>query len=144
MQQPLRSKEQSVEHAAAMPNQAFDLRSTLEWLRASGELIETDKEVDPDLQVTGLQKHMDGGCPVLFNNVKGKPNHRVITNLFGDIAIINRMFGWKDDVDRVRKLAHALSHPIKPVEVAQRDRGGRRHHANARRQFTLRQSVGDP
>ena len=42
-----------------------------------GELIETDKEVDPDLQVTGLQKHMDGGCPVLFNNVKGKPNHRV-------------------------------------------------------------------
>jgi len=121
MQQSLRSKEQSEEHAAAMPNQAFDLRSTLEWLRASGELIETDKEVDPDLQVTGLQKHMDGGCPVLFNNVKGKPNHRVITNLFGDMAIINRMFGWKDDADRVRRLAHALSHPIKPVEVAQRD-----------------------
>ncbi len=101
MQQPVR-KEQ---HAAATPNQAFDLRSTLEWLRASGELIETDKEVDPDLQVTGLQKHMDGGCPVLFNNVKGKPNHRVITNLFGDMAIINRMFGWKDDAERVRKLA---------------------------------------
>src|SRR6266566_8361138 len=120
MQQVARSKEKRSEaHSAAMPNQAFDLRSTLEWLRASGELIETDKEVDPDLQVTGLQKHMDGGCPVLFNNVKGKPNHRVITNLFGDMAIINRMFGWADDADRVRKLAHALSHPIKPVEIAQ-------------------------
>ena len=90
-----------------------------DWLRATGELIETDKEVDPDLQVTGLQKHMDGGCPVLFNNVKGKPNHRVITNLFGDMAIINQMFGWKDDAERVRKLAHALSHPMKPVEIAQ-------------------------
>src|SRR6516165_2920154 len=115
-----RSKDpRSEPQAGALPNQAFDLRSTLEWLRASGELIETDKEVDPDLQVTGLQKHMDGGCPVLFNNVKGKPNHRVITNLFGDMAIINRMFGWKDDAARVRKLAYALSHPIKPVEIPQ-------------------------
>ena len=117
-----RSKDQRSEpQAGALPNQAFDLRSTLEWLRASGELIETDKEVDPDLQVTGLQKHMDGGCPVLFNNVKGKPNHRVITNLFGDMAIINRMFGWKDDAERVRKLAYALSHPIPPVEISQNE-----------------------
>src|SRR5262252_3782077 len=117
-----RSKDQRSEpQAGALPNQAFDLRSTLEWLRASGELIETDKEVDPDLQVTGLQKHMDGGCPVLFNTVKGKPNHRVITNLFGDMAIINRMFGWKDDAERVRKLAYALSHPIPPVEIPQNE-----------------------
>src|ERR1700752_4875041 len=93
MQQPV-PKEQTT---AATPNQAFDLRSTLQWLRSNGELIETDKEVDPDLQITGLQKHMDGGCPVLFNNVKDRPNHRVITNLFGDMAIINKMFGWQDD-----------------------------------------------
>src|SRR6204780_2995262 len=114
MQQQLRKDD-----TPATPNQAFDLRSTLEWLRASGELIETDKEVDPGLQSTGPQKHMDGGCPILVNNVKGKPNHRVITNLFGDIAIINRMFGWTDDAERVRKLAYALSHPLKPVEIAQ-------------------------
>jgi 3-polyprenyl-4-hydroxybenzoate decarboxylase len=41
---------------------AFDLRNALDWLRTQGDLIETDKEVDPDLEVTGLQKHMDGGC----------------------------------------------------------------------------------
>ena len=70
-----------------------------------GDLIETDKEVDPDLEITGLQKHMDGGCPVLFNNVKGKPHHRAVTNLFGDMNVINKMFGWKDDVERTRKLA---------------------------------------
>ena len=63
--------------AVQATQQARDLRTALEWLRQQGDLIETDKEVDPDLQVTGLQKHMDGGCPVLFNNVKGKPNHRV-------------------------------------------------------------------
>src|SRR5271154_5895358 len=120
MQKPLRKNEQANDQQERpTPNQAFDLRSTLEWLRASGALIETDKEVDPDLQVTGLQKHLDGGCPILFNTVKGKPNHRVVTNLFGDMAVINKMFGWKDDAERVRKLAYALSHPLKPVEIAQ-------------------------
>src|SRR5216683_1812306 len=97
MQKALR-KEKPV--AVSKEHHAQDLRSTLEWLRAQGDLIETDKEVDPDLEVTGLQKHMDGGCPVMFHNVKGKPNHRVITNLFGDMNVINKMFGWTNDVNQ--------------------------------------------
>src|SRR5882672_6432177 len=98
---------------------ASDLRTALAWLREQGDLIETDKTVDPDLEVTGLQKHMDGGCPILFNNVKGKPNHRVLTNLFGDIKVINKMFGWTDDAERVKKLAAALRKPLKPEIIAQ-------------------------
>ena len=94
---------------AKAPHHAMDLRTTLDWLRQQGDLIETDKEVDPDLEVTGLQKHLDGGCPVLFKNVKGKPNHRCVTNLFGDMNVINKMFGWKDHADRARKLAYALA-----------------------------------
>src|SRR5919197_3077593 len=113
MQKAVRKQEAVETHPAR------DLRTALEWLRSQGDLIETDKEVDPDLQVTGLQKHMDGGCPVLFHNVKGKPNHQVLTNLFGDINVINKMFGWKDDVERTRKLAYALSHPLEPVEIGQ-------------------------
>ena len=95
-----------------------DLRSALEWLKAQGDLIETDKEVNPDLEITGLQKHLDGGCPILFNNVKGKPNHRVVTNLFADINVINKMFGWADDRERTRKLAFALDHPMDSVVVS--------------------------
>src|SRR5258707_2316554 len=98
---------------------ARDLRSALAWLKSQGDLIETDKPVDPDLEITGLQKHLDGGCPVLFNTVKGKPHHRVVTNLFGDIKVINKMFGWKDDAERVKKLAYALGHPLKSVEIPQ-------------------------
>jgi 4-hydroxy-3-polyprenylbenzoate decarboxylase len=89
----------------------------LEKLKAEGDLIESDKPVNPDLELTGLQKHLDGGCPMLFNKVKGKPNHRLLTNLFGDMNVINKMFGWKDDTERTRKLAHALSNPIKPQEI---------------------------
>src|SRR6266478_4022336 len=99
---------------AQTPRHASDLRTALEWLRSQGDLIETDKEVDPDLEVTGLQKHMDGGCPILFDKVKGKPHHRVVTNLFGDMNVINKMFGWSSDADRVKKLAYALSHPLAP------------------------------
>ena len=110
-----------VKHGGAPVDAISDLRKTLDWLRAEGDLIETDKPVDPDLEITGLQKHLDGGCPVLFNNVKGKPNHRVVTNLFGDIKVLNKMFGWTDDTDRTRKLAYALSHPIKPVVIESKD-----------------------
>jgi len=39
-----------------------DLRCALESLRAEGDLIETDQEVDPDLEITGLQKHLAGGA----------------------------------------------------------------------------------
>ena len=104
MQQPVHKEKPATTadaHERVLANAGpHDLRSTLEWLRAEGDLIETDKQVDPDLEVTGLQKHMDGGCPVMFHNVKGKPQHRVITNLFGDMNVINKMFGWKDDVER--------------------------------------------
>ncbi|MHA1108699.1 MAG: UbiD family decarboxylase, partial [Alphaproteobacteria bacterium] len=101
------------------PELVRDLRGTLEWLKSEGDLIETDREVDPDLEIISLQKHFDGGCPILFNNVKGKPNHRVVTNMFGDIQVINKMFGWKDDRERTVKLSHALDHPLPPVEIGQ-------------------------
>jgi UbiD family decarboxylase len=96
-----------------------DLRGTLEWLKAEGDLLETDKPINPDLELTALQKHLDGGAAMLFNNVVGKPNHRLVTNLFSDIEVINKMFGWSDNTDRTRKLAYALSHPLKPIEVGQ-------------------------
>ncbi|MHB1343181.1 MAG: UbiD family decarboxylase [Thermoleophilia bacterium] len=97
------------------------LRSTLDWLQSEGDLIVTDKEVDPDLEITGIQKLMDGGCPILFNNVKGKPHARAITNLFGDINVVDKMFGFDGGVDRTKKIAHALTHPLKSVEIAQNE-----------------------
>ena len=56
---------------------------------------------------------------MLFNNVKGKPHARAITNLFGDIRVVEKMFGWKDSLERVKKVARAIDHPLKPVIVGQ-------------------------
>ncbi len=72
------------------------LRSAIDWLRAEGYLVETDVEVNPDLEITGVQKLMDGALPILFNNVKGYPHLRAVTNLFANMDVVNKMFGWKD------------------------------------------------
>src|SRR6266550_2430489 len=95
------------------------LRKTLEFLEAQGDVLTTDVEVNPDLEITGLQKHLDGGPVLLFNHVKGKPHARAITNLFADINVVDKMFGFESPTDRVKKIAHALTHPLKPVEVPQ-------------------------
>jgi gallate decarboxylase subunit C len=100
-----------------MAKDVTSLRSALEWLKSEGNLIETDKEVNPDLEITGLQKHFDGGPPILFNNVKGKPHLRAITNFFGDINVVDKMFGFTNPKERTKKLAHALTHPMQPKIV---------------------------
>jgi len=84
-------------------------------------LIETSKEVNPDLEITGLQKHFDGSLPILFNNVKGKPHARAVTNLFGDIRVIEKMFGWADSKARTTGIARAINRPLAPVVVDSKD-----------------------
>ncbi len=110
--------QKSVEKTVATTEEIRSLRATIEWLRSNGDLMETDREVNPDLEITGLQKIFDGAQPMLFNNVKDKPHARAITNLFSDIDIIDRMFGFDGPVDRTRKIAHALNNPTKPNIVS--------------------------
>jgi 4-hydroxy-3-polyprenylbenzoate decarboxylase len=95
------------------------LRSALDWLRSTNQLLETDVEVNPDLEITGIQKTLDGSLPILFNNVAGYPHARAVTNLFANTDVMNQMFGWANDTERTRKLAHALTHPIPLEEVSQ-------------------------
>src|SRR5437867_24635 len=102
------------------PKEALrSLPATIEWLRREGLLMETEVEVDGDLQLTGIQKHFDGSYPILFNRVKGYPHARAITNLFANMGIVDRMFGYDNATDRTRKLAHSLTHPIKNEVIAQ-------------------------
>ncbi len=97
------------------------LRSTIEWLRREGLLMESSREVNPDLEITGLQKHFDGSLPMLFDKVKGYPHARAITNLFSDTAVMDKMFGFPNPTERTRKMAKALSRPLAPVVINQKD-----------------------
>jgi 4-hydroxy-3-polyprenylbenzoate decarboxylase len=97
------------------------LPGTLDWLRSHGLLLETDVPVNGDLELTGIQKLLDGSYPILFNNVAGYDHVRAVTNLFANYDILDRMFGWDGPTDRTRKLAYALTHPIKPEEISQNE-----------------------
>src|SRR3982751_3868097 len=97
------------------------LRSALEWLDSQGDVLTTDVEVDPDLEITGVQKHLDGGPVVLFNKVKGKPHARAITNLLADMNVVDKLFGYNTPQERTRKIEHAMTNPLKPVEVSQNE-----------------------
>src|SRR5438046_5976174 len=102
------------------PKEALrSLPATVDWLRNEGLLMETDVEVDGDLQLTGIQKHFDGSYPILFNNVKGYPHARAVTNLFANMDIVDRLFGYENATDRTRKLAYSITHPIANEVIAQ-------------------------
>src|ERR1700730_7535938 len=72
------------------------LRSTLEGLKEADDLLITEKEVNPALELAGLAKQFDGGSAMLFNSVKGYPNARLTTNLFATEQRITRLFGVED------------------------------------------------
>src|SRR3979409_161046 len=91
------------------------LRSALAWLDGQGDVLTTDVEVDPDLEITGVQKHLDGGPVVLFNKVKGKSHVRAITNLLADMNVVDKLFGYATPQERTRKIADAMTHPLTPV-----------------------------
>src|SRR5262249_48576803 len=112
------SKAVAEETKRTVKKDIISLRSALEWLEAQGDVLKTDVEINPDLEITGLQKHLDGGPVLLFNRVKGKPHARAITNLMADLNVIDKMFGFADATDRTRRIAYAMTHPLKPVEVS--------------------------
>src|SRR5438067_13126246 len=89
------------------------LATTVDWLRDQGLLLETDVEVNPDLELTGIQKGLDGSYPIVFNTVRGYSHVRALTNLFANYGIIERLLGWENSQERTRKLAYALTQSIK-------------------------------
>jgi gallate decarboxylase subunit C len=93
------------------------LRSTLEYLEAVGELVSTDVEVDPHLEVAAIQKHFDGGAALLFNRVKGYPNARICNNIFASAERIGKLFDCDDPRALKHKVVEALRNPLAPVEV---------------------------
>ena len=69
-----------------------DLRSALDLLRSlPGQLIETDTEVEPMAELSGVYRHVGAGGTVMrptkegpamiFNHIKGHPGARVAIGL---------------------------------------------------------------
>jgi 4-hydroxy-3-polyprenylbenzoate decarboxylase len=92
------------------------LRTTIDHLRKTNKLLETNVEVNPELEMTGIQKHFDGGLPILFNNVKGYPNGRLFTNLYGDGNLVAQLYDAGNERTFKWRILEGIRNPLPPRE----------------------------
>lgn len=93
---------------------APDLRAFLADLRAAGELVEVEAEVDSKLELAEIHRRViaAGGPALLFRNVRGS-RIPVATNLFGTASRVERAFGRRPQnlIAQVAKLPEELMPP---------------------------------
>lgn len=92
-------------------------RGTLEFLKGQDELLTVTAEVDPILEVAGITKAMDNGLALLFQNVKGYPNRRILAGLFSRGERVAKIFGASSPRELKFKGLEAIKNPIPPRVV---------------------------
>ncbi|MGH3757630.1 UbiD family decarboxylase [Actinophytocola sp.] len=93
---------------------ATSLRGAIRAVRELDELMTTDHPVDPDIEIVALQKIFDGGAALLFDNVVGYPEARMVTNLTATEERLARLFGVEDTHEFKRRMRSALRRPLPP------------------------------
>lgn len=108
-----------------MSTKVNDLRSALELLQEiPGQLVETDVEVEPLAELSGVYRHVGAGGTVMrptkegpamiFNNVKGHPGARVVIGLLASRKRVGYLLGC-DPKKLGFMLKDAVNAPIAPV-----------------------------
>ena len=92
-------------------------RGLVEFLKKEDDILVTSKEVDPVCEVIGVAKSFEDGPAVLFENVKGYPNHRILINVFGKRDRLAKIFGLSDPRKFKFKYLEATKNPIPPKVV---------------------------
>lgn len=106
------------------------LRSALEFLKQiPGEVVETNVEVDPAAELSGVYRYVGAGGTVMrptqqdgpamvFHNVKGHPDTSVAIGLMASRERVARLFGCqKEDLGHLVK--DCAEHPVQPVVMGQ-------------------------
>lgn len=103
------------------------LRSALELLKTlPGQLAETDVEVDPKAELSGVYRYIGAGGTVkrptkegpamLFHNVKGHPDASVAIGVLASRERVSALLDCpKEDLGKL--LWHSVDHPVAPVTI---------------------------
>ena len=87
----------------------LDLRTALEVLRATpGQLVETNVEVDPEAELSGVYRYVGAGGTVMrptqvdgpamiFHNIKGHPGASVVIGVLASRARLANHFGCQKE-----------------------------------------------
>lgn len=102
-----------------------DLRSAIKLLRnISEQIIETDVEVDPHGELSGVYRHIGAGGTVarptkegpamIFKNVKGHPDAEVLIGLLASRKRVGYLLDCPPE-ELGKKIYHSVENPIPPV-----------------------------
>lgn len=114
-----------------MTEQPYDLRKVLAEIKADPtQYHETNQEIDPDADLAGVYRYIGAGGTVMrpttegptmmFNNVKGFPDSRVLIGLQASRKRVGKIL-HHDYKTLGQMLNEAVSNPVKPVEVTKAD-----------------------
>lgn len=112
-------------------HQPYDLRKVLDELKEiPGQYHETDVEVDPDAELSGVYRYIGAGGTVMrptqegpamtFNNIKGFPNTRVSIGTMASRKRVGEIL-HHDYKTLGRLLKDSVENPVKPVKVTKED-----------------------
>lgn len=106
-----------------MPHSApLDLPAFLARLRAEGELVEVEAEVDPRLEMAEVHRRViaAGGPAILFKRPRGAA-FPAVTNLFGTARRVQLAFGDRPE-DVVQRIAALPEEALPPTPVGREAR----------------------
>ena len=92
-------------------------RSTLEYLKQKGELLTVKGEVDPIYEIAGIEKALENGPSLLFENIKGYPGVRDAGNIMSREQSVADIFGVPEYKDLKFKCVEAIRSPLPPKVV---------------------------
>lgn len=93
------------------------MRNVIEFLRKEDELLTIRGKVDPIYEIAAMERALEGGPALLFENIKGYPGVRDVGNVFSRMDRIARIFGVKDPRQLKFKCLEAMKHPLAPAVV---------------------------
>lgn len=110
-----------------MTQEPYDLRKVLAEIKEMpGQYHETDLEIDPEAELSGVYRYIGAGGTVkrptqegptmMFNNIKGFPDKRVLIGIMASRRRVGKMF-HHDYQTLGRLLKDSVENPVKPVKV---------------------------
>ncbi len=100
-----------------MPKDISSLRDALEFCKERNELLITTNEVDPIYEIVAIQKALDGGPALLFENIKGYPNVRYVADVYSSEERIAAMLGESEHKNLKLKCVDGMKNGIPPKVV---------------------------
>ena len=102
-----------------------DLRSALELLKTMpGQLLETQEEIDPEAELSGVYRYVGAGGTVMrptkegpamiFHKVKGHPDASVAIGLLASRKRVAALLGTEPE-NLGKLLYHSVDNPVPPV-----------------------------